>query len=282
MYKLLTMLVGLLVTIPVFADTPPVITLTERNTLVLRNVINQESASQVQSKAISLSQNLAKTETIYMFLDTPGGEIGSGTQLITVLRGLPQRVDTITNFAASMGFITAQSLGNRYILPAGILMSHRARGGADGQIPGELNTRVAFFTKMLDDADGPIAKRVGLSKKAYQALIHDEHWVAGQRAVMTKMADRVVLVRCDKDLAKGTNTENISTFFGNVEVKYSNCPLITAPLSVNFAQLSLSEFDPKDQAILLNIRKFILEMLYNKQQFYTDFVLTNKFGTLLP
>lgn len=273
--------VGLLITALISvtakaAETTPVITLTERNTLVIRNVIDSQSVASLQDKANKLSQGLSKSEKIYLFLDTPGGSVQSGNEMVSTLRGLPQRVETITNFAASMGFITVQSLGTRYILPNGILMSHRAAGGAEGQIPGELNTRVNFFTDMLDAQDAEIAKRVNMSKKDYQKLIVNEHWVFGSKAVSTKMADKVVLARCNKVLSEGRVSETIYTFFGPVQLVYSACPLITAPLEISFEQLTLNEYDDVDRVTLKEVRKTILTLVYDKRAFYHDYILNNK------
>ena len=282
MKKLLLGIISILVSFSAHAEDKTVLTLTKRNTLVLRNVIDGGSVSKVQQEAAKLSQNLSKGDNIYLYLDTPGGDIQAGTELITTLKGLPQRVHTVTSFAASMGFITAQSLENRYILPGGVLMSHRARGGASGQIPGELNSRVKFYTEMLDDQDALISKRLKMSKKEYQALIINEHWVYGQRAVNQKMADRVILVRCDKELSDGKETETINTFFGPVRVTYSSCPLISAPLEVNFDGLILSSYDDRDKVTMVNVRKTSLTLVYDKRSFYHDYVLTNEYKKVFP
>jgi ATP-dependent protease ClpP protease subunit len=262
--------------------TRPTLTLTERNTLVLRNVIESQSVASLQDRATKLSQNLSKDENIYLFLDTPGGEIQAGGELITLLQGLPQRVNTVTSFAASMGFITVQSLGSRYILPTGILMSHRASGGARGQIPGELNVRVKFFTDMLDDQDAAISKRVGMSKSEYQTLIKDEYWVYGQKSVTAKMADKVINVRCNKTLSEGKVVETVYTFFGPVKLTYSACPLISAPLEIDFDALTLSSYDDRDKVTLTNVRKAILTLVYDKRSFYHDYILTNEYKKVIP
>jgi ATP-dependent Clp protease, protease subunit len=262
------------------ADQPAVLTLHKRNTLVLRNVIDEESVAQLQAKAVKMSNSLLPNETINLVLDTPGGSIGAGDKLITTLKALPQKVNTVTTFSASMGFITVQSLGTRYITPGGILMSHRASGGAQGQIPGELNTRVKFFTEMLDRQDAVISKRVGMSKGAYQKLIDHEYWVSGDQAVSSKMADRVVLVRCDSDLASGTSKETIQTFFGPVELTYSDCPVISAPLEINFSGLSLRDWEESDKTKLVEIRKLVLSLVYNKQEFYHEYFINNKYRTI--
>jgi ATP-dependent protease ClpP protease subunit len=277
MKKFIGLLITALISVTAKAtETTPVITLTERNTLVIRNVINSQSVASLQDKANKLSQGLSKNEKIYLFLDTPGGSVQSGNEMVSTLRGLPQRVDTITNFAASMGFITVQSLGTRYILPNGILMSHRAAGGAEGQIPGELNTRVNFFTDMLDAQDAEIAKRVNMSKKDYQKLIVNEHWVFGSKAVSTKMADKVVLARCNKVLSEGRVNETVYTFFGPVQLVYSACPLITAPLEINFDQLTLNAYNDVDRVTLKEVRRTILTLVYDKRAFYHDYILNNK------
>lgn len=259
-----------------------VITLTKRNTLVLRNVIDDMSVAQVQEQAMKMSQQLSPGETINLVLDTPGGSIEAGAKLISTLQALPQRVNTISVFAASMGFITAESLGTRYVTPEGILMSHRAAGGTQGQIPGELNTRVKFFTHMVNKTSAKVAKRVGLSPEAYAKLIHDEYWVQGDDAVADKMADRVVFVRCDKELSEGRSTETLQTFFGPIGLVYSTCPVVSAPLEIKFEGLNLREWDESDKAKLIEIRKAVLSLTTNKEEYYHEYILTNKYKQLFP
>lgn len=214
-------------------------------------------------------------------MDTPGGDIDSGNQLISTLKGLPQQVNTIINFAASMGFITVESLGTRYILPSGILMSHRAHGGAQGQIPGELNTRVKFFTDALDRQDARISTRVKMTKDDYQKLILNEYWVEGEEAVKENMADEVVEVRCDKYLSENSIVETVQTMFGPVQLTYSACPLINYPLAVNFSGL-LSNNNSCKQEKIDKVKEVILKMVYDKIGFYNDYVLTNKVKEFFP
>lgn len=259
-----------------------VVTLSSRNTLVLRNIVDEDSVSKLSQKAIKLSHGLSTDEDIYLVMDTPGGDINAGHSLITTLKGLPQKVTTITQFAASMGFITVQSLDKRLILPDGILMSHRARGGTSGQVPGELNTRVKFFTELLDKEDAAISKRVGMSKSEYQKLIINEYWVSGSDAVSAHMADGESLIRCDKELSEGTEDEVIQTFFGPVKVTYSKCPLVKGPLAVSFDGLTVNNWTEEGTIKLNSIRKIILELLYNKRDFYHDFYITNAYKEVLP
>lgn len=282
MFKsLATLALALTISVTSKADNKTII-LTEKNTIVLRDLIDEQSVAQVQDKAIRLSHTLPANSTIYLFLDTPGGDIRSGSTLITTLKGLPQRVDTITNFAASMGFITVQSLGRRYVLPTGTLMSHRARGGMTGQIPGELNSRLSFFTGVLDVQDAVIAGRLKLSKKEYQNLIVNEYWTYGSNAVANNVADEVVNVRCDKALSEGRTAQTLETFFGPIQLVYSNCPLINTPLEVKFEQVRTNDDNVDGHSVPQTVRRMVLSLAFDKINFYENYVVTNEYKKVFP
>jgi hypothetical protein len=141
-----------------------------------------------------------------------------------------------------MGYNTAQRLGKRYIIPSGVLMSHRASlGGLSGQFPGELNVRLNMYMAMTSDLAKNAANRVGLSQSDYEKLIHDEYWVVGSDAVANGHADEVVNVTCDPELFTTTMSSH-QTFFGFVSVEKSNCPLIVAPLNIQGTNEAVEEY----------------------------------------
>ena len=63
-------------------------------------------------------------------------------------------------------------------------------------------------------------------------------------------ADEIVLVQCGKSLM-GTHIETVRTFFGNYEVEFSDCPIITSPLRVVGSNTADIE---KIQDYVMNIR----------------------------
>ncbi|CAM6004799.1 unnamed protein product, partial [Sphagnum balticum] len=71
-----------------------------------------------------------------------GGGIQSGLEMTEALNGLGCPVDTVTLFAASMGWQIAQSLGERLILKNGVMMSHHATGEAQGEFGGSIRTQM--------------------------------------------------------------------------------------------------------------------------------------------
>lgn len=235
-----------------------VIVLTENNTLIMNDQFDESSVAKVQADALKLSM---KTKgDIYLILNTPGGSVGAGKELIQFLQALPNKIHTITLYAASMGYNTAQALGTRYILPSGILMSHRAHiRGLSGQIPGEVETRISFLKEYISDLEETAAKRVGISVETYTNLVLNEYWVTGANAVKAGHADKVILAKCDESLS-GTYVEKFNTMFGPVWVTFSKCPIISGFLDVKFGDGS-NVFPAK-------ARQSILERLSFKHKYY--------------
>jgi len=251
----------------------PTVRLEKKSSLTMRDVFTEDSVAAVQSKALELSKSLGPNDKIYLYLDTPGGSIIAGKHLISMLAALPQEVITITSFAASMGFITAESLGERLVTHDGIYMAHRAKVGLDGQMPGEINTRLQFWTDVLAETETNVGSRIALNLVEYRKLTKDEYWVSGEAAVKAKVADKVVDVQCGADLS-GTSDETIQTLFGNVTVTFSDCPLISAPLKINFGAL---EDNVENHIEVTNLKNIIYKVLMDKSSFAGDAVLQNSY-----
>lgn len=256
------------------SDTVERLVLQKKNTLSLKLPVTEQTVSHIQQQVIEMSNTLSKTDTIYLYLDSPGGDVVAGMALISTLKGLPQEVKTITSFSASMAFITVQSLGERLILNNGILMSHRMTMGEEGQTPGEFNVRSLFFEDIGAELAQMSAKRMGLNFETYQNLVHDEYWVKGSRAVKANAADKVVNVSCSADLS-GTHEESLQTFMGSVTVTFSNCPLVVAPLNVDFSgfgtSYGASEFEVD------KVKRTIYEAIVNKKEFVNDEVIQQNY-----
>lgn len=260
------------------AATSETLTLSPENTVIFRYVFTKGTISQTVEKLLKLSSKMPDDSTIYLVLDTPGGSVDAGNQLIAAARALPQEVKTVTLFSASMGFITVQSLGERLITPNGVLMSHRARVGLRGQIYGEFESRFKFIKEGITDIESRMAERLGLTAKAYRAKIFNEYWTEGSNAVAQKAADRTVSLACDKD-SLGTYVDTIRTFFGNVEVEWSHCPLVSSPLSVRRVRTSF--YEQTTAAEKENLNEIIKLLSYPKKKVFEDYVKTDKYLNIL-
>lgn len=201
------------------------------NTINFNQSFTSSFVALKQVQAINLcSRNPGKE--IYITLYTPGGSISAGQLFFDTLNALPCKFHTITIFAASMGYQTVQNLGERYILPSGTLMSHRASiSGLSGELGGELDVIIKHLKDSVRDMEKTAASRIGSSLEDYKKSIRDELWLTGKEAIEGNHADKIALVSCDKSLM-GTTKEVYNTFFGAYSVEFSNCPIITGPISV--------------------------------------------------
>lgn len=212
------------------------ITLTKDNTLVLNEAFTGPSISNLIGEAKEINANLKSGYPIYLFLNTPGGSIQAGLELIEFLKGLNRPVHTVTLFSASMGFQLVQHLGKRYILKYGVLMSHKAAGGFRGEFGGgdsQIDSRYGLWLRRLNTMDKQTVKRTKGKKnlKQYQSEYDNELWLNGEESVKNGYADSVVSVKCGESL-NGTNSKDIRGLGFNLIVSFDNCPIRTYPVSI--------------------------------------------------
>jgi ATP-dependent protease ClpP protease subunit len=221
-----------------------IIRLSESNTLSFDDEFNLTNVSKLQQKVMEIDSKLPKGEPIRLVLNTPGGSVMAGKLLIDTLSALDREIQTLTIFAASMGYNLVQAMGKRYILPSGVLMSHRAAvSGVKGQIDGELESRVDFYKQITEDLEVQAATRVGVDVDQYKRMIINELWITGAKAVKLNHADEVVLATCDASL-KGVVQNNVNTLFGRVYYTTSKCPLITGILDFSLPKgMDLSDLE---------------------------------------
>lgn len=226
------------------------IVLTDKNTVIMNAPFRASSVAIVQQK---LGKLASKTkDDLYLVLDSPGGSISAGQALIDYANSLDNKVHTVTIFAASMAYLTAQHLGTRYIVPSGTMMSHRASiSGLSGQVPGEANSRLRYIGDIVEGLFQSTAKRVGVPYKDYLRSVYDELWLTAGRAVSNNHADKTVLISCGPSLS-GTYNTRVRTPFGSFSVSFSKCPLIRGPVKTNAKKRKIDRhirrlFDPAKQ-----------------------------------
>lgn len=233
-------------------DSQKQIVLTSDNTLVLNSAFRGSSVSKLIGQAKQMDADLESGYPIYLFLDTPGGSIQAGLELIEFLRGLNRPVHSVTLFAASMGWQLLQHLGERYVLQYGVLMSHKAYGGFRGEFGGgssQLDSRYHLWLRRLDIMDKQTVKRTEGKKtlKQYQSEYDNELWLNGAEAVSHGYADEVVTVKCDKGL-NGTYSKKFRFWGFNIHLTFDKCPIRTYPVAIqvnvrtNKGYLDLDEF----------------------------------------
>ena len=227
---------------------PEIAVLTRDNLLVLGGEVNGESTSTIISKAKELDAKLAKGERfgkkapLYLFLNSPGGSIQSGLELIEALKGIGRPVNTVTLFAASMAFQIAQNMNDRLILKNGILMSHRAAGEMQGSFggtrPSQMDSRYQLWLDRVRELDEQTVSRTQ-GKQTYDSYTKEyanEVWLTGTKSVQEGYADRIVLVKCDTTLS-GVNTNHVNFMGMDIAYDLDRCPINTSPMNVRASSL---------------------------------------------
>lgn len=216
------------------------VTLTKDNVLVMNEYFESMTVANLAQKAKEMDAKLKSNEPLYLVIDSGGGSIDAGIELIENLNNLNRPVHTITLFAASMGFQTVQGVnGKRLITGDGTLMSHKARGRFGGEFPGQLDSRYSYYLRRIQRLDDKVVARSGgkHTAKSYADLIENEYWCDGKDCISQGFADSIVNAQCNESL-KGTHNKLYDRFIymGHViEIvdTFSNCPLITGELSWN-------------------------------------------------
>jgi len=251
-----------------FAQTKKVsnrIVLTKDNAAVLYGAVNGASVSDVMNQITKLDSSLKSGYPIYLFLYTPGGSVQDGLELAEFLKTVNRPVHTITLFAASMGFQLVQNANNRYILQNGILMSHKASGGFEGEFGdgnSQIDARYGLWMERIRELDLQTVKRTKGKQtlQSYRAAYQNELWLTGAQAVQRGYADRIVSVSCSAELSKEVRKQAFEAFMFKVNVTFSGCPLNTSPISIevdlptNKGTMAHSEFLQKGGVFMKDLK----------------------------
>lgn len=217
-------------------QSPAAVTLTKDNVITINNVFLSDTAANVIKQAKDLDARLVSSDPIYLVINSPGGSIEAGLELIENLSHLNRKVHTINLFSASMGFQTAQGLGERYVTKNGTMMSHKARGMFSGEFPGQLDSRYGHYMKRVLRMDELTVKRTHgkHTLKSYHNLIENEYWCDGEDCVSQGFADNVVTTLCDKSLDGTTPVAIFQDILMGMSVEvyadFDNCPTNTNAL----------------------------------------------------
>lgn len=221
----------------------PLIVLTKNNTLVLNEQVNFESTAKLIVHARELDNEFFSEYTkkpIYLFLNTPGGDIQAGLELTQVLSALNRPVHTITLFSASMGFQIVEQLKDRDIMQNGIMMSHRAAGGFEGsfggEAPSQIDSRYRIWLQRIKEMDEQTVLRTNGKQTlaSYVKAYSPEMWRTAQESVKEGYSDNIVQVRCDSSLS-GVNEKQIEMLGLTIKYDTDKCPINTGILNVRMS-----------------------------------------------
>lgn len=190
-----------------------VVTLTSDNLVILDGEVTGDSVTATLKSLYSKSETTK--EPIYLFIDTPGGEVQNGLVLSQYLRATTQNIVCIAKQAQSMGFVLLQSCKVRGVTDSTILMAHELAGQIDQymtlplmrQSLAEMEGLQNYLNRLMTD-------RIGITVEAFRAKL-TPMWETydGKVAVQENLADVEILPVCSKELYEKMRQIEIPQFF---------------------------------------------------------------------
>lgn len=211
-----------------------IINLKDSNFVSVRGPITSDSISNVLSMLIDKVSSLDDSN-IYIYINSPGGSVDAGMQLVTYIESLKEQeivVNCIAENAMSMGFVIFQYCDNRYITQYATLMQHQmSLINIKGKIK-EINSYIEYINSMEDKINQYQATRIGLSFDEFNKKINNDWWLYSTNIIEQKVADKIISIKCN--FRNYHETINIQSIFGEISVIYSRCPIISSPLKIVF------------------------------------------------
>lgn len=200
---------------------PVAVILTPNNHVSIKGRIDDYKASRFISKI-----NKLNTTNIYVYIDSPGGDVDSGQKIIQYINFKKDTNKTIMCIAweaHSMAFNILQACTYRYVLQDSKMMQHQmSLKNVVGNIE-NINSYMRITNKMYDKLILDASKRIGLSVEAYKIKIMNDWYLYGSEIVENNVADAMISsVGCSKKL---TDSDSLTTILDNI-LTISDCPII--------------------------------------------------------
>tara|TARA_B110000977_G_C11021457_1_gene471493 strand:+ start:193 stop:969 length:777 start_codon:yes stop_codon:yes gene_type:complete len=214
------------------------IELTSLNLISIRGPINAFSAS----KFIRDTSQLATNE-INILINSPGGSVSDGNIIIEQIKSLNNSgvsINCISEFAASMAFIITQVCPVRLGISSSVMMQHQMSLGINGEI-NRINSYLDYISNLIDSIDIMQSRRIGMDTIKFKERIKDEWWIYGHDNVKNNILDEIIIVKCSNSLSRFIDVVKITSFFGEVILKYEGCPLVREPNKIIWNNIKKSK-----------------------------------------
>ena len=155
--------------------------------------IDDDVANIIQAQLLYLSSNDSNAD-IYLYLNTPGGQVTSGLGIYDTMQFIEPDVATIcTGMAASMGsvLLCAGAAGKRSCLPHSRVLIHQPLGGASGQAS-DILIAAKEIEKTRNELCGIIAEHSGQPFEKVFADADRDFWMTADEALEYGMVDTIL------------------------------------------------------------------------------------------
>lgn len=139
---------------------------------------------------------------IYMYINSPGGEVIAGMAIYDTMQFIKSDVQTIViGMAASMGSVLASSgaKGKRFILPNSQFMIHQPSGGAQGQ-QSDIAIAAEEIMKTRKKLNQILADNTGQPYERLEQDTERDYWLDAEESVAYGLADKIMVNAADREI----------------------------------------------------------------------------------
>ncbi|MGE5578271.1 MAG: ATP-dependent Clp endopeptidase proteolytic subunit ClpP [Syntrophothermus sp.] len=160
--------------------------------IFLGGEINDHVANLVVAQMLFLASEDPEKD-IYLYINSPGGEIYSGLAIYDTMQYIRPAVSTIcVGMAASMAAIllAAGTPGKRYALPYSRVMIHQPSGGARGQAK-EIEIHAKEILTLKKQINEILAKHTGQPIERIEEDVDRDHFFSAEEAKSYGLIDGI-------------------------------------------------------------------------------------------
>jgi ATP-dependent Clp protease protease subunit len=161
--------------------------------VIVGTPINDQIASAIVAQLLYLESE-DSTRDIYMYINSPGGEVYSGLSIYDAMQTIKSPVTTIClGMAMSFGavLLAAGAKGKRYCLPNATVMIHQPLGGARGQAA-EIEIEAREAIRLRQVLNEILAKHTGQSLERVARDTDRDYYLSAQQAAEYGLVDEVM------------------------------------------------------------------------------------------
>lgn len=162
--------------------------LSSEETITLFGEVSSESALMVINE---LKQKALGHDVLYIVIDSPGGSVLAGAQIISAMEGSGATVNTVCiGICASMAAMIFEYGKTRYSVNRSVLMFHPAAGGVQGNL-NEMKSLLAFIDRYTKKMDAHVSSRAKIDEKIWENMVAHNVWVDGEDAIEKGLSDQL-------------------------------------------------------------------------------------------
>lgn len=160
--------------------------------IILSGEIDDNLANSIVAQLLYLDS--INTDTINLYINSPGGSITAGMAIYDTMNFIKSDVSTICiGMAASMAafLLSSGKKGKRFCLPNSEVMIHQPLGGAQGQAT-EIKIAAERILKLKDKLNNILAKNTGKSLKQIERDTERDNFMDSKEALEYGIIDNVI------------------------------------------------------------------------------------------